>query len=147
MKTFSDRLKHARVLRQHTQQSLARACGLSQSTIASYENGERRSSRSLRKIAQVLRVESEWLETGNGPIDRRTVYTAPDTPAPAGSKVMEGDAPGSPPPLTPWPFPSVAPSQVNALPASARRELDKWLRMMVDGYLQSYGEARRRKGR
>src|SRR5690606_41421677 len=56
------------------------------SDLASYENGERRSSRSLRKIAQVLRVESEWLETGNGPIDRRTVYTAPDTPTPAGSK-------------------------------------------------------------
>ena len=147
MKTFSDRLKHARLLRQHTQQSLARACGLSQSTIASYENGERRSSRSLRKMAQVLRVESEWLETGNGPIDRHMVYTAPDTPTPGGSTLMEGDAQGDPVPLTPWPFPSVAPSQLNALPAPARRELDKWLRMMVDGYLKSYGEAKRRKGR
>ena len=69
VKTFSDRLKHARLLRGHTQKTLARLTRLSQSAIGSYESGLRHSSRSLRKLAQVLKVELEWLETGKGPME------------------------------------------------------------------------------
>ena len=146
MKTFSDRLKHARTLRHHTQKTLARACGLSQSTISSYESGSRRSSRSLRKMAQVLRVELDWLDTGKGPIEKRDAYSVP-----SGSDahtLMEPGSPGSKPaPQASWPFPSVAPMQIDALTASDRREVDKWLRMIVDGYLHSYNEGKGRKRR
>ncbi|CAP45033.1 helix-turn-helix domain-containing protein [Bordetella petrii] len=145
MKTFSDRLKHARTLRRHTQKSLARACGLSQSTVSGYESGSRRSSRSLRKIAQVLRVELDWLDTGKGPMEKREAhspgagdaYTLMD-PGAAGDKSV---------PQTSWPFPSVPPMQINALTAADRRELDKWLRLIMDGYLQAYSEGKGRKRR
>ena len=141
MKTFSDRLKHARVLRQHTQKSLARACGLSQSTISSYERDWRHSSRSFRKIANVLRVELDWLETGKGPMERRESYSLPS--AAGAHTLMESDGHGGKSPA-PWPFSSVAPATIEALSASDRRELDKWLRMMVDGYLRAYADRKRR---
>ncbi|MFA7475844.1 MAG: helix-turn-helix transcriptional regulator, partial [Castellaniella sp.] len=38
METFAERLRHARLLRGLSQETLARACGLSQSAISSYEN-------------------------------------------------------------------------------------------------------------
>jgi transcriptional regulator with XRE-family HTH domain len=69
VKTFSDRLKHARLLRGHTQKALARLVRISQSAIGSYESGLRHSSRSARKLAQVLKIEVEWLETGKGPME------------------------------------------------------------------------------
>ncbi|MCD0504448.1 helix-turn-helix domain-containing protein [Bordetella petrii] len=138
-------MKHARKLRLHTQQTLARACGLSQSTIASYENGERRSSRSFRKIAAVLRVELDWLETGKGPMEKPGAYLLSETPAP--HTLMESSGPaGKSGPATTWPFPSVPPMQINALATADRREIEKWLRMMVDGYLRAY-EAKGRKRR
>lgn len=101
MKTFSDRLRQARVLRGYTQQDLARICGLSQSAIGSYETGQRLSSRSIRRLALALNVSLDWLEMGQGPM------------GPAAS-LME------PPPTregceTPWPFRSVAPEHVEAL--------------------------------
>jgi len=134
------------MLRHHTQQSLARACDLSQSTIASYENGERRSSRSFRKIASVLRVELDWLETGKGPMEKRDAYGASDAAGAHTLKEPEGQ-PGKPAPPAAWPFPSVSPMQINALSASDRREVDKWLHMVVDGYLRGYSEAKGRKRR
>lgn len=145
MRTFSDRLKHARTLRRHTQKSLARACGLSQSTISGYESGSRRSSRSLRKIAQVLRVELDWLETGKGSMEKREAHL----PA-AGAPYTLMDPGGSGDNAVPqvfWPFPSVPPMQINALTAADRRELDKWLRLIMDGYLQAYSEGKARKRR
>ncbi|WP_261006937.1 helix-turn-helix domain-containing protein, partial [Bordetella pertussis] len=64
MKKFSDRLKHARRLRQLSQENLAHISGLSQSAVASYENGLRQSSRSIRKLAIALQVNLDWFETG-----------------------------------------------------------------------------------
>nr|WP_255592617.1 transcriptional regulator [Bordetella sp. BOR01] len=137
-------MKHARVLRQHTQKTLARACGLSQSTISTYENGVRRSSRSFRKIANVLRVELDWLETGKGPMEKRETYSLAD--ATGAHTLRESDGPDSKP-APAWPFPSVSPLLINALSASDRRELEKWLRMTVDGYLRAYGESKKGKRR
>jgi len=146
VKTFSDRLKHARLLRQHTQKSLARACGLSQSTISSYESGSRRSSRSLRKMAQVLRIELDWLDTGKGPMEKRDAYSLPDT-ADTHTLMEPDSADGKSAPPAPWPFPSVPPAQINALTAGDRRDVDKLLRMVVDGYLRLYSEGKGRKRR
>jgi transcriptional regulator with XRE-family HTH domain len=69
VKTFSDRLRYARRLRGITQKALARAGGLSQSAIASYESGQRQSSRALFKLASALKVSPNWLDTGRGAMD------------------------------------------------------------------------------
>ncbi|WP_407849845.1 helix-turn-helix domain-containing protein [Bordetella petrii] len=146
MKTFSDRLKYARTLRHHTQESLARACGLSQSSIAGYESGQRRSSRSSRKIASVLRIELDWLETGKGPMEKREAYSLPGAPGP--HVLTEPAAPAGPAGTpAPWPFPTVPPSLIQTLSTSDRNEVDKWLRMIVDGYLRGYADTKGRKRR
>lgn len=77
MKKFSDRLKHARRLRQLSQENLAHISGLSQSAVASYENGLRQSSRSIRKLAIALQVNLDWLETGAGPMELEAYPSGP----------------------------------------------------------------------
>lgn len=57
------------------------------------------------------------------------------------------DVSGTPPPPAAWPFPSVSPMQINALSASDRKELEKWLRLMVEGYLHAYATPSRPKRR
>jgi transcriptional regulator with XRE-family HTH domain len=74
VKTFSDRLRYARKLRGMTQLALARAGGLSQSAIGSYESGQRQSSRALFKLASALRVNPVWLDTGRGGMESADSY-------------------------------------------------------------------------
>jgi transcriptional regulator with XRE-family HTH domain len=74
VKTFSDRLRYARRLRGITQKALARAGGLSQSAIASYESGQRQSSRAVFKLASALKVNPNWLDTGRGAMDVVDLY-------------------------------------------------------------------------
>ncbi|WP_165596381.1 helix-turn-helix domain-containing protein [Achromobacter xylosoxidans] len=126
MKTFSDRLKHARLLRGHTQKALARMARLSQSAIGSYESGLRHSSRSLRKLAQVLKVELEWLETGKGPMELPMEgYDLSDTlPATGVSEPLPRAIARRGRPLAPWPFPNIAPAQFDTLTADDRLVLE-----------------------
>lgn len=123
--TFSDRLKQARQLRGYTQQALARASGLSQSAVASYENGDRESSRSLRKLAEVLDVSADWLETGKGSMERPSPYEAPARGAERGNSLRE-------PPHVPWPF-SADPRRVAALGIDQLQVLDR----LIDAYLEA----------
>lgn len=123
--TFSDRLKQARQARGCTQQALARASGLSQSAIASYENGDRESSRSLRKLAEALDVSAEWLETGKGAMERPSPYDSPARGAERGHSLRE-------PPHAPWPF-SVDPRRVAALGSDQLQVLDR----LIDAYLDA----------
>lgn len=117
MKTFSDRLKHARLLRGHTQKTVARLARLSQSAIGSYESGLRHSSRSLRKLAQVLKVELEWLETGKGPMELpMDGYDLSDTlPSSGVSESLPRPATRRPRPQAPWPFPNIPPAHFDTL--------------------------------
>lgn len=66
MTTFAQRLLQARTQRCYTQSQLAMLCGLSQSTIASYEGGMRLQPRNLRSLAKALKVSPAWLEHGKG---------------------------------------------------------------------------------
>nr|WP_144632805.1 helix-turn-helix transcriptional regulator [Bordetella genomosp. 13] len=117
-------MKQARQLRGFTQQALARASGLSQSAIASYENGNRRSSRSARKLASALKIEAEWLETGKGPMERPpSVYENVGREA-ARPSLRE------PQPVA-WPF-SVDPRRFSALNADQLHFLDQWLEAYLD---------------
>src|SRR3546814_8331452 len=54
VKTFATRLLRARHARGLSQKALARATGLSQSAIASYENGTRKSAKGIFKLAEAL---------------------------------------------------------------------------------------------
>ncbi|MGY6268870.1 helix-turn-helix domain-containing protein [Achromobacter denitrificans] len=125
MKTFSDRLKHARLLRGHTQKALARLARLSQSAIGSYESGLRHSSRSARKLAQVLKVEAEWLETGKGPMELPMGgYDLSDTQPATGVAESPPRPGGRPRPQAPWPFTNISPAQVELLTPDERAGLE-----------------------
>ncbi|SAI50367.1 transcriptional regulator [Bordetella ansorpii] len=121
---FSDRLKEARLLRGYTQQALARASGLSQSAIASYESGDRGSSRSVRSLAQALDVEIEWLETGNGPMERAVLVYEP------GGRGADRHSLREPQPVV-WPF-SVDPRRFGALHPEQLQFLDQLLETYLD---------------
>lgn len=126
MKTFSDRLKHARLLRGHTQKTLARLTRLSQSAIGSYESGLRHSSRSLRKLAQVLKVELEWLETGKGPMELpMESYDLSDTlPTTGLSEPLPRPLSRRGRPLAPWPYATISPAMLDTLTAEDRVALE-----------------------
>jgi transcriptional regulator with XRE-family HTH domain len=125
VKTFSDRLKQTRLLRGHTQKTLARLARISQSAIASYESGLRHSSRSVRKLAQILKVEPEWLETGKGPMELPMEgYDLSDTLAPAGVAETMPRPPKRRRPQAPWPYLSISPSQFDSLSADERAILE-----------------------
>jgi transcriptional regulator with XRE-family HTH domain len=63
---LADRLKWAREQKRLTQEQLAVAADVSQSTIGNLESGLRRTARKLVTIANVLGVDAYWLETGEG---------------------------------------------------------------------------------
>lgn len=139
VKTFSDRLKHARLLRGYTQEELARLARISQSAIGSYESSLRQSSRSARKLAQVLKVELEWLETGKGsmelPLDG---YDLSNTLPPANVAEPSQRAGRKPRPQAPWPFPNISPSHFDALTQDERNMLEA----LVQTYIET-AQARR----
>lgn len=61
------RLREARERRQLTLESLAKESGYAVSTISSVENGHHNPSpRFVSRIAEVLGVRAEWIETGEG---------------------------------------------------------------------------------
>jgi len=122
--TFSDRLKQARQLRGYTQKALADAAGISQSAIASYENGDRETSRSFRNLAKALNVSADWLETGKGSMERASAYEVPSRGSAHGSSLRE-------PPHVPWPF-SVDPQRVAALSVEQLQLLDRLIGTYLD---------------
>ena len=78
MEHFSDRLRHARKLRKLSQAALAKASGLSQGAISSYENRTRQATTGIIQLAQALNVNPVWLDTGAGPMEMPLNYGAID---------------------------------------------------------------------
>lgn len=140
MKKFSDRLRHSRSLRGYTQAELARLAGLSQSAVASYESGERKSSRGLFKLAAALGVEAQWLDTGKGPMERPAdVYAA----APGGPRyaVMEDGAQGmfgDTRREAAWPFPNIPRARYESLTARDKRHLENMVAAFIDACHSNY---------
>jgi transcriptional regulator with XRE-family HTH domain len=66
VKTFGQRVRHARLRCGWTQRELAAASGLTQSAIGNYESGQRvePTAAALLKLAQALRVSPAWLNEG-----------------------------------------------------------------------------------
>jgi len=150
VKKFSDRLRHARELRGYTQQSLARAAGMSQSAVASYENGERKSSRGLLALAAALNVEPQWLDTGKGPMSAlRPPHDALSNPyaaalaAPPGGAVMEPGASALPGyGAGDWPFTGVARTHYERLTDQDKRYLEAIIAAFMDACLSHYPQPR-----
>lgn len=65
-KTIAQRMVWARERKKLTQEGLAKAAGVAQSTIAGLESGYRKSPRRLPQIAAALGIDPIWLAEGIG---------------------------------------------------------------------------------
>lgn len=99
--SIGDRIKQVRTDRKMSQADLAKKVGVSQGTIGHIEAGRNDSSRYLVKIAAVLRVRAEWLQTGRGQMD------------------------------SDWPLEGVTPEEWAALPEAEREEVCMIVRSKV----------------
>ncbi|AOB32883.1 XRE family transcriptional regulator [Bordetella sp. H567] len=145
MKKFSDRLRHIRSLRGYTQAELARLAGLSQSAVASYESGERKSSRGLFKLAAALGVEAQWLDTGKGPMERPAdVYAAPAGghryALEDGAQAAFGEARKE----AEWPFPNIPRGRYESLTARDKRHLENMVAAFIDACHSNYAPLKSR---
>jgi transcriptional regulator with XRE-family HTH domain len=123
---------------------LARLAGLSQSAVASYESGERQSSRGLLKLAATLGVEAQWLDTGKGPMERAEDGYA-ITPASSRYAVMEETAHGEfgeARKSGEWPFASIARSRYDGLTGRDKRHLETMVGAFVEACHANYAAAR-----
>lgn len=114
MDTFAERLRKARIQRGLSQAQLARACGLSQSAISSYENGSRQSPKKLLNLAQTLDVDIYWLSRGDGTPNRQ-----PDPGIPHHEHYL------------PWPFASIEPEQYWSLSIRDRQTVETTLLALI----------------
>ncbi len=71
---LKDRLAWARERKGMTQQQLASAAKVAQSTIASWENGARETGRKITALADPLDVDELWLATGKGSPYRQAAH-------------------------------------------------------------------------
>ncbi|ARP88049.1 helix-turn-helix domain-containing protein [Bordetella genomosp. 9] len=144
MKKFSDRLRHVRALRGYTQAELARLAGLSQSAVASYESGERKSSRGLFKLAAALGVDAQWLDTGKGPMESASdVYGG--GAAPHRYTLMEEGLHGafaSARKDADWPFANIPRARYEALTPRDKRHLENMMAAFVDACHANYAASR-----
>lgn len=125
MKTFATRLLKARHARGLSQKALARATGLSQSAIASYENGTRKSAKGIFKLAEALQVDPAWLSMGLGHMD-------PAPPQAAANIQYVSDAH-----TVPWPFPGILPEVYQSLSDGDRKIIEATVSAMVQAMRNS----------
>lgn len=125
VENFSDRLRRIRTERQLSQAELARASGLSQGAISSYETGSRKSTTGIVDLAKALKVNPVWLLTGEGPVEpvafRDSSYTLPAQL----KDVTQPDVAAT------WPFKSIPPADYWTLPESSRRVIEETVAAMI----------------
>lgn len=118
---FSERLKWARTQRGMTQEALAFKTGMSQTTIGNYESGvrgKRIAASKIKKLADALWVNYEWLLEGEG-----TAYIAKQE---LNQYKIQKD-------LAAWPF--VTPkSKIEKLPPHFIKQIDKYMSDIVSLY-------------
>lgn len=125
MEHFSDRLRHARKERKLSQAELARASGLSQGAISSYETGTRRTTTGLIQLAQALNVDPAWLINGTGTMEFDAKALASHT-SPARLDEVQ------PQPITAaWPFTTVEAGEYWALSEAQRHIVEQTVAAMI----------------
>lgn len=87
MTNIAQRLIQAREWKGWTQNQLASAADLSQSTIGNIESGTRQGRGSLPKIAKALGISHDWLADGEGEMVIQAVASAP---GPLGAPAVTG---------------------------------------------------------
>lgn len=100
-----------------SQAALARASGVSQSAIASYENGSRKSAKGIFDLARALQVDPTWLSMGSGRMEPAASFTN-------AIGIRE-------PSLDAWPFSSILPQDYWALSPSERLIVENTLHAMM----------------
>ena len=70
--TLKERLNKAMQVRKLTQEQLAKAAGMAQSSVWKLTSGDAKSTRKLLEIAEALEVSPEWLGKGIGDMDFAT---------------------------------------------------------------------------
>ena len=70
MKTFGERLRHARTLRKMTQGELSEKSGVKQGTISKIERDGQGRTTYIAELADALDIRIEWLKDNSGPMDR-----------------------------------------------------------------------------
>lgn len=128
MNSFAERLRRARDIRQLTQAELARATGISQSAIANYENGNRKTTKHIFRLAHVLQVAPVWLADGIGSMD----VTLSD-PSPAGGYRNRSERQDA----VHWPFRQVTQAQWNKLSEQDRALVETTLATMIHTLIKS----------
>lgn len=131
MKHFSDRLRYARTLRNLSQAELARASGLSQGAISSYETRARKATTGIIELAQALNVSPVWLSTGTGPME-----TSSDTALGNANKTELHDVQQEPVSVT-WPFSTIKLSDFWSLPEHHRQTVEQTMSAMITSLLNS----------
>jgi SOS-response transcriptional repressor LexA len=91
--TFGDRVRERREAHEMSQEQLAKASGVSQSTIAQIESGRNKGTKHILKLATAIGVRPEWLETGRGPMHKSSVGDAPIS-APKVGVIVKSEDPG-----------------------------------------------------
>ena len=105
-----------------SQAALARACGLSQSAIANYENGSRKSAKDIFKLAEALDVNPIWLALGSGPLEA--------LPRETSTKHRVTDAVPAHR-LARWPFSDTPPEVYWSLPDDERAVVESTLSSLI----------------
>lgn len=89
METFGQRLRRTRKSLGLSQDALAQACGLSQTTISDIERDRNETSRDATAIARALNVSPDWLADGIGSPDARPANIEPEARPPTVAEMLE----------------------------------------------------------
>lgn len=125
--TFADRLRLARTARRLTQAELASACGLSQSAIANYENGSRRSPKNVFPLAAALHVQAQWLAEGKGGMEALPYGDGNALRQDASALVLSEHMNN----WTPWPFQQIPPDTYWSLDATSRTLIENTVATLI----------------
>lgn len=117
MKTIADRLKEARLAKNLTQEDLARAAGVTQSTIGNIEAGTRKNPRELLAIASALDVDPTWLKTG-----KAITLSSSHSSIVAAFKAPEGNTQD-----THWPIRSISAADYAQLPRATQEQIEAFI--------------------
>jgi transcriptional regulator with XRE-family HTH domain len=112
-KTIGERVRHWREKKGMSVHDLAAKVGSKPSTIYGLEIGDQKKSSALNRIAKVLGLNIEYLESGKGPEE------------------VGGSAPIKETPEDPWPFTTIAFSSFDRLSSRDKETIEELVRTYI----------------